>query len=102
MALGLVLAACACGAPDRPSDRLAELFAAESADYCAPSTTVVPALHDRPGPGEDPVDDVNWFARPVPHAGNERIVAFASHGVARPGRDRTLGRPPRAPRRRRR
>ena len=33
----------------------------------------------RPGADEAPVDDVNWFARPVRHDGTDRIVAFASH-----------------------
>jgi hypothetical protein len=34
---------------------------------------------ERPGPGEDPVDDVNWFARPVPNESGDWIIAFASH-----------------------
>lgn len=36
-------------------------------------------LAERPGPDAPPVDDVNWFARPVPHDGSDWIIAFASH-----------------------
>lgn len=39
----------------------------------------VDVLALRPADGESPVDDVNWFARPVPHGGEEWIVAFARH-----------------------
>jgi hypothetical protein len=40
-----------------------------------------PAQIVRPAPGEPPIDDVNWFARPVPHAGGHKVVAFASHNL---------------------
>jgi hypothetical protein len=33
----------------------------------------------RPAEGEAVIDDVNWFARPVPNSLGHRIVAFASH-----------------------
>ena len=32
-----------------------------------------------PRPGQEPVDDVNWFARPVPNESGDWIIAFASH-----------------------
>ena len=40
-----------------------------------------PAKIVRPAPDEPPIDDVNWFARPVPHPGGHRVVAFASHNL---------------------
>ncbi len=35
----------------------------------------------RPAGGEPPLDDVNWFARPVANAKGEWIVAVASHNL---------------------
>ncbi len=35
----------------------------------------------RPGAGEPPLDDVNWFARPVPNPAGDWIVAVASHNL---------------------
>ena len=35
----------------------------------------------RPAAGEPPLDDVNWFARPVPNAKGDWIVAVASHNL---------------------
>ena len=35
----------------------------------------------RPAEGEPPLDDVNWFARPVPNAKGEWVVAVASHNL---------------------
>jgi len=57
----------------------ADLFAAEASDYGAVAPISAHVLIERPGEGEPPIDDVNWFARPVMHAGTDRIVAFASH-----------------------
>lgn len=49
----------------------------------APGYCDVEAAHDtllvRPGPGERPIDDVNWFARPVPNADGHWIVGYAMH-----------------------
>lgn len=58
---------------------LEELMATTSGDYCSLPPQTSEVLTSRPGPGEAPVDDVNWFARPVEHEGPDRIVAFASH-----------------------
>jgi hypothetical protein len=35
----------------------------------------------RPTPDEPPIDDVNWFVRPVPHPRGHKVVAFASHNL---------------------
>jgi hypothetical protein len=35
----------------------------------------------RPAPGEPPIDDVNWFARPVPHPRGHKVIAFASRNL---------------------
>jgi hypothetical protein len=35
----------------------------------------------RPAAHEPPLDDVNWFARPVPHPGGHKVVAFASRNL---------------------
>jgi hypothetical protein len=35
----------------------------------------------RPGPDEPPIEDVNWFARPVPHPRGEKVIAFASRNL---------------------
>ena len=56
-----------------------ELGVAPVGNYCALPPVASPVLVTRPAPGEDPIDDVNWFARPVPHAGPEWLIAFASH-----------------------
>lgn len=33
----------------------------------------------RPGAGEAPIDDINWFARPVPNPDDHWIVGYAMH-----------------------
>jgi len=33
----------------------------------------------RPGPGEEPIEDINWFARPVPNPDGHWIVGYAMH-----------------------
>ena len=35
----------------------------------------------RPGPGEKPIDDINWFARPVPNPDGDWIVGYAMHDL---------------------
>jgi len=71
-----------CGEPeasDAAAGRLAGLMAAESTDYCALPPAAAESIVTRPQADEEPIDDVNWFARPVPQPGPDRIVAFASH-----------------------
>ncbi|HXV64973.1 MAG TPA: hypothetical protein VEK15_30020 [Vicinamibacteria bacterium] len=48
-------------------------------DYCAVAAEGRKIEIVRPGPDEEPVDDVNWFARPVWNDRGEWIIAFASH-----------------------
>ena len=49
----------------------------------APGYCDVEDAHDtllvRPGPDEPPIDDINWFARPVPNAAGHWIVGYAMH-----------------------
>lgn len=52
-----------------------------AADYCAIESPGTAVEIVRPGPAEAAVDDVNWFARPVPNPQGRRIVAFASHNA---------------------
>ena len=76
-----VMLGTACGAPgsaEEGSD-LATLTEPGEVGYCAPPAVAREVLVTRPSDGEEPIDDVNWFARPVPHAGDDRIIAFASH-----------------------
>lgn len=47
--------------------------------YCALPPIAAEVLTVAPSDDEAPIDDVNWFARPVPHPGADHIVAFASH-----------------------
>ena len=49
------------------------------ASYCAVATPGAQVLASRPGTAEATIDDVNWFARPVPNVAGDWIVAFASH-----------------------
>lgn len=48
-------------------------------DYCAIESAGASVEIVRPGPDEDPIDDVNWFARPLPNDRGRWIIAFASH-----------------------
>lgn len=48
-------------------------------DYCELPELSSDLIIVRPGDGEVPIDDVNWFARPVAHDGSDRLLAFASH-----------------------
>ena len=53
---------------------------AADASYCNLTSAGTQVELVRPEPGEaTEVDDVNWFARPVPNRSGHRIVAFASH-----------------------
>ena len=87
----LVTALTACGGADSTAEASAAVddvatidagamarLTAGSADYCAIPGHDVEVLALRPSTEEAPVDDVNWFARPVPHDGEEWLVAFAS------------------------
>src|SRR5262245_59370313 len=47
--------------------------------YCRVATPGTELVVERPSSTEDPVDDVNWFARPVPNPAGRHIVGFASH-----------------------
>ena len=50
--------------------------------YCAVETAGTKVEVIRPQPGEAaPLDDVNWFARPVPNPQRQWIVGFASHNL---------------------
>ncbi len=51
------------------------------APYCAVETSGRAVDVTRPGPGDPVLDDVNWFARPVPNPAGHRIVAVASHNL---------------------
>ncbi|MGH9319788.1 MAG: hypothetical protein ACRD3V_07845 [Vicinamibacteria bacterium] len=48
-------------------------------DYCNVASEGTKVLAMRPADDEPPVDDVNWFARPVPNPDGRWIVGFASH-----------------------
>ena len=49
--------------------------------YCAVASPGAAVEITRPGPSDPPLDDVNWFARPVPNPRGHRIVAVASHDL---------------------
>ena len=49
--------------------------------YCTVATPGASIEVVRPGPGDPALDDVNWFARPVPNPKGHRIVAVASHNL---------------------
>lgn len=71
VALGLVMVLVAQGLA-APGDVL---------PYCAVDTAGRSVEVVRPGPGDPVLDDVNWFARPVPNTAGHRIVAVASHNL---------------------
>jgi len=50
-----------------------------AADYCRVHADGTEVLASRPAPDEAPIDDVNWFARPVPNPDGRWIVGFATH-----------------------
>jgi len=52
---------------------------AETPAYCRLETRGTQVELVRPAPGDPPIDDVNWFARPVPNPAGHWIVGFASH-----------------------
>lgn len=49
--------------------------------YCLVDTAGATVEIVRPAAGDPPLDDVNWFARPVPNAAGHRVVAVASHNL---------------------
>jgi len=51
----------------------------EQPSYCRIGTPGARVKMVRPGPGDAAIDDVNWFARPVPNREGNWIIAFASH-----------------------
>lgn len=66
------------------ADRTAVAEAAFPGDvpaFCAVETPGAKVEVVRPAAGDPPLDDVNWFARPVPNARGQRIVAVASHDL---------------------
>ena len=71
VALAVVMAARVAAAP-APGD---------PPPYCAVETAGADVKMMRPAAGEPPLDDVNWFARPVPNAKGDWIVAVASHNL---------------------
>ena len=77
----LAISACGGDTPEAGASEptLPSAMLATSEDYCALPDLGLEVLADRPGPDAAPVDDVNWFARPVPHTGDDWIIAFASH-----------------------
>lgn len=79
----VLLVATGCGgeAPEAGANEptLPAAMLATSEDYCAIPDLALEVLADRPGADAPPVDDVNWFARPVMHDGDDWIIAFASH-----------------------
>ncbi len=50
-----------------------------AAPYCRVATPGTEVVVERPSASEPPIDDVNWFARPVPTGDRRHVVAFASH-----------------------
>lgn len=48
-------------------------------DYCSVATSGSHVEQVRPAEDELPIDDVNWFARPVPNERGDWLIAFASH-----------------------
>ena len=51
----------------------------DAVDYCNVTSSGARIEVVRPGPDEPPIDDINWFARPLPNERGEWIVGFASH-----------------------
>ena len=51
------------------------------AGYCDVATANDHVLVTRPGANEAIIDDVNWFARPVPNPQGDWIIAYAMHDL---------------------
>ena len=49
--------------------------------YCDIATTGDHVLLTRPGADEAAIDDVNWFARPVPNPQGDWIIGYAMHDL---------------------
>lgn len=78
-ALTLSVVASACGAEGDPTAR--GDGSSTDLDYCAVETAGTHVEVVRPDLDDDdaPIDDVNWFARPVPTESGAWVIAFASH-----------------------
>jgi hypothetical protein len=82
--LGLIGAALSVGScsggseADSSVDDVLAIFSGSS-DYCAIPDFGADVLAHVPAEGQPQIDDVNWFARPVFHGGDDWIIAFASH-----------------------
>jgi hypothetical protein len=50
-------------------------------EYVLRQTFARPPDIVRPRPDEAPIDDVNWFARPVPHPRGHKVIGFASRNL---------------------
>ncbi len=73
-----LIAACGQDAADEWDPSLMSMMTG-SADYCSVPEFPAEVLANQPTADREPIDDVNWFARPVQHDGDEWIIAFASH-----------------------
>lgn len=76
--LSLSAAACSEARSEGSPEETLAIFSG-SADYCAIPEFDVDVLARVPREGSEQIDDVNWFARPVFHGGDDWIIAFASH-----------------------
>ncbi len=54
---------------------------ASEAPFCRIESPGSKVVLVRPGPKDAPIDDVNWFARPVPNPQQHRIIGYASHDL---------------------
>jgi hypothetical protein len=50
-------------------------------NYCNIESGDQGLLLVRPGAGDAPIDDINWFARPVPNPGGDWIIGYAMHDL---------------------
>ena len=73
LATGATLLAQSNGTPPAAPD--------DAPPYCAVETSGTTVEMVRPRPDEPPIDDVNWFARPVPNPRGHWIVGYASHNL---------------------
>jgi hypothetical protein len=66
-----------------PALLLAQAAPASVPPYCAVQSagTKVEMVRPQPGEASPQIDDVNWFARPVPNPRRHWIVGFASHNL---------------------
>ncbi len=71
------------GAAMSPAPHARAVQSSPTVDYCAVETSGTTVDVVRPQPSDDPsvIDDVNWFARPVPNPDGHWIVGYASHNL---------------------